>query len=174
MMSMLCNCCVRELLILARTWFAFGWPSKTGCDNRAPPRPPPSVAAVPARRSRRPLRHSRPRPAATELPAQLPAPSHPRRRGAAARLRPPPSHPAAISPTPGSARPRAARPGSARPRQHLAFVRTASLTPVDPARRRPLRSHRPAVDVPDPSHRFAPAATIRYRVYTFFIFYSMC
>jgi hypothetical protein len=32
-MSMLCNCCVRELLILARTWFAFGLPSKTGCDN---------------------------------------------------------------------------------------------------------------------------------------------
>jgi hypothetical protein len=33
MMSMLCNCCVHELLILARTWFAFGLPSKTGCDN---------------------------------------------------------------------------------------------------------------------------------------------
>jgi hypothetical protein len=32
MMSMLCNCCVRGLLILARTWFAFGLPSKTGCD----------------------------------------------------------------------------------------------------------------------------------------------
>jgi hypothetical protein len=29
----LCICCVRELLILARTWFAFGLPSKTGCDN---------------------------------------------------------------------------------------------------------------------------------------------
>jgi hypothetical protein len=28
----LCNCCVRELLVLARTWFAFGLPSKTGCD----------------------------------------------------------------------------------------------------------------------------------------------
>jgi hypothetical protein len=24
---------VRELLILARTWFAFGLPSKTGCDT---------------------------------------------------------------------------------------------------------------------------------------------
>jgi hypothetical protein len=35
MMSMLCNCCVRELLILARTWFAFGLPSKTGCDSVA-------------------------------------------------------------------------------------------------------------------------------------------
>jgi hypothetical protein len=34
MMSMLCNCCVRELLIMARTWFAFGLPSKTGCDSR--------------------------------------------------------------------------------------------------------------------------------------------
>jgi hypothetical protein len=33
MMSMLCNCCVRELLILARTWFAFGLPSKTVCDS---------------------------------------------------------------------------------------------------------------------------------------------
>jgi hypothetical protein len=32
MMSMLCNCSVREMLILARTWFAFGLPSKTGCD----------------------------------------------------------------------------------------------------------------------------------------------
>jgi hypothetical protein len=41
MMSMLCNCCVRELLILARTWFAFGLPSKTGCDTKtARPRPP--------------------------------------------------------------------------------------------------------------------------------------
>jgi hypothetical protein len=29
----LCNCCVHELLILARTWFAFGLPYKTGCDN---------------------------------------------------------------------------------------------------------------------------------------------
>jgi hypothetical protein len=36
MMSMLCNCCVRELLILARTWFAFGLPSKTGCDMDRP------------------------------------------------------------------------------------------------------------------------------------------
>jgi hypothetical protein len=36
MMSMLCNCCVRELLILARTWFAFGLPSKTGCDTKCP------------------------------------------------------------------------------------------------------------------------------------------
>jgi hypothetical protein len=30
----LCNCCVREFLILARTWFAFGLPSKTGCDTK--------------------------------------------------------------------------------------------------------------------------------------------
>jgi hypothetical protein len=30
----LCNYCVRELLILARTWFAFGLPSKTGCDKK--------------------------------------------------------------------------------------------------------------------------------------------
>jgi hypothetical protein len=34
MMSMLCNCCVRELLILARTWFAFGLPSKPGVTKR--------------------------------------------------------------------------------------------------------------------------------------------
>jgi hypothetical protein len=40
MMSMLCNCCVRELLILAHTWFAFGLPSKTGCDTDAPPDSP--------------------------------------------------------------------------------------------------------------------------------------
>jgi hypothetical protein len=29
----LCNRCVREFFILTRTWFAFGLPSKTGCDN---------------------------------------------------------------------------------------------------------------------------------------------
>jgi hypothetical protein len=28
----LCNRCVREFLILAHTWFAFGLPSKIGCD----------------------------------------------------------------------------------------------------------------------------------------------
>jgi hypothetical protein len=33
MMSNLCNRYVREFLILPRTWFAFGLPSKTGCDN---------------------------------------------------------------------------------------------------------------------------------------------
>jgi hypothetical protein len=32
MMSHLCNNCVHEFLILARTWFAFGLPSKTRCD----------------------------------------------------------------------------------------------------------------------------------------------
>jgi hypothetical protein len=35
MMSHLCNRCVREFLILARTWFAFGLPSKTRCDSIA-------------------------------------------------------------------------------------------------------------------------------------------
>ena len=44
MMFMLCNRCVRELLILARTWFTFGLPSKTGCDTRAV-----AVAAAEAR-----------------------------------------------------------------------------------------------------------------------------
>jgi hypothetical protein len=29
----LCNRCVREFLILARTWFAFDLPSKIGCDS---------------------------------------------------------------------------------------------------------------------------------------------
>jgi hypothetical protein len=29
----LCNRCVREFLILARTWFTFGLSSKTGCDK---------------------------------------------------------------------------------------------------------------------------------------------
>jgi hypothetical protein len=32
----LCNRCVREFLVLARTWFAFGLPSKTGCDMLGP------------------------------------------------------------------------------------------------------------------------------------------
>jgi hypothetical protein len=36
MMSHLCNRCVRELLILARTWFAFGLPSKPGVTIRYP------------------------------------------------------------------------------------------------------------------------------------------
>jgi hypothetical protein len=38
MMSHLYNRCAREFLILTRTWFAFGLPSKTGCDNRVPVR----------------------------------------------------------------------------------------------------------------------------------------
>jgi hypothetical protein len=33
MMSGYVNCYERELLILARTWFAFGLPSKTGCGS---------------------------------------------------------------------------------------------------------------------------------------------
>jgi hypothetical protein len=33
MMSGYVICCVCELLILARTWFAFGLPSKSGCDK---------------------------------------------------------------------------------------------------------------------------------------------
>jgi hypothetical protein len=33
MMSHLCNRCAREFLILGHTWFAFGLPSKTGCDR---------------------------------------------------------------------------------------------------------------------------------------------
>jgi hypothetical protein len=40
----LCNRCVREFLILACTWFAFGLPSKTGCDTQ-----PSRVHAVLAR-----------------------------------------------------------------------------------------------------------------------------
>jgi hypothetical protein len=31
----LCNRYVREFLILTRTWFAFGLPSKTGCDRKS-------------------------------------------------------------------------------------------------------------------------------------------
>jgi hypothetical protein len=38
MMSHLCNHHVREFLILARTWFAFGLPSKTRCDSLRPHR----------------------------------------------------------------------------------------------------------------------------------------
>jgi hypothetical protein len=34
MMSHLCNRCVRELLILARTWFAFSLPSKPGVTQK--------------------------------------------------------------------------------------------------------------------------------------------
>jgi hypothetical protein len=42
----ICNCCVHELLILARTWFAFGLPSKTGCDSET--QAPPANSAAPA------------------------------------------------------------------------------------------------------------------------------
>jgi hypothetical protein len=31
----LCNHRVHEFLILAHTWFAFGLPSKTGCDSNS-------------------------------------------------------------------------------------------------------------------------------------------
>jgi hypothetical protein len=53
---MLCNCCVRELLILARTWFAFGLPSKTGCDTQPnPAQPGPRAPGAPAHLPMRPL-----------------------------------------------------------------------------------------------------------------------
>jgi hypothetical protein len=35
-MSHLCNRCIREFLILARTWFAFDLSFKTGYDSPAP------------------------------------------------------------------------------------------------------------------------------------------
>jgi hypothetical protein len=46
MMSHLCNRCVREFLILARTWFAFGLPSKTGCDRYPSPSSQKGVGSV--------------------------------------------------------------------------------------------------------------------------------
>jgi hypothetical protein len=128
------------------------WPCRPRPRRSDPPRPPPAAAAVPARRSHR---TSGSPDRATQQPSCPP-------RAAPGAEEPPPAcaRPRA-APTPGSARPRAARLGSARPRQRPTFVRTAAPTPVDPARRRPLCSHRPAVDVPDPSHRSAPAATVR-------------
>jgi hypothetical protein len=33
-----CNHCVREFLILAHTWFTFGFPSKTVCDTMTEPK----------------------------------------------------------------------------------------------------------------------------------------
>jgi hypothetical protein len=63
-MSILCNCCVRELLILAHTWFAFGLPSKTGCDSHPPARAVlssplcttiPTVASSPVHATSRPF-----------------------------------------------------------------------------------------------------------------------
>jgi hypothetical protein len=44
MMSMLCSCCVRELLILARTWFAFGLCWGEGIDATLRSRPSPIAA----------------------------------------------------------------------------------------------------------------------------------
>jgi hypothetical protein len=132
------------------------WPCRPRPRRSAPPRPPPAAAAVPARRSRRPS-------GSPDRAAQQPScpPSCPPRAAPGAEEPPPACARPRAAPTPGSARPRAARLGSARPRQRLTFVRMAAPTPVDPARRRPLRSHRPAVDVLDPSHRSAPATTVR-------------
>jgi hypothetical protein len=39
MMSHLCNLCVREFLIMARTWFTFDLPSKTECNIMERPGP---------------------------------------------------------------------------------------------------------------------------------------
>jgi hypothetical protein len=49
MMNHLCNRCVRELLILARTWFAFGLPSKTGCDTYFEPTLKSLLFSIPVR-----------------------------------------------------------------------------------------------------------------------------
>jgi hypothetical protein len=151
---------------------------------RARPRRPQSCRPRPCRlRSRRP---QRPRPG--RRPPQLhrprPAPSHPTQtapRPAAAAARrgcrpghrprplsapvepdpawrpslPPPAAPAPEEPAPNSVRCSCAR-----------LPRPPSTPPVDAH----CAATDPTVDVPDPSHRSAPATTVRYRVYTFFIF----
>jgi hypothetical protein len=107
MMSHLCNHRVREFLILARTWFAFGLPSKTGCDRRAPPRPTPHRAPHAAAWCTPAGPHAIPLPskttsllirsslnvhplktATTTFPVQLPpcSPTPPRRRQARGRV----------------------------------------------------------------------------------------
>jgi hypothetical protein len=110
MMSMLCNCCVRELLILARTWFAFGLPSKTECDS-CPPRTsrrnsprPRSTLTHPSSRARRarrpgcksipPRRSPRSRLNHQTTPGERQEPESPRTR----RRTPPPITPSCRSP----------------------------------------------------------------------------
>jgi hypothetical protein len=44
----LCNCCVHELLILARTWFTFGLLSKTGCDMYSLQEEIPHIIIIPS------------------------------------------------------------------------------------------------------------------------------
>jgi hypothetical protein len=84
-----------------------------------------------------------------------------------------------FSPTSGRLRPGRRscplqRPPPARPAPNEPAA-VASPAPDEPAPARPGPSATdPAVDVPDPSHRPAPAATVRYRVYIFLFFYSMC
>jgi hypothetical protein len=68
MMSHLCNRRVREFLILARTWFAFGLPSKTGCDSRQMGDQATSVAAV----STQPLSSSRSKEQSVSAAAAVP------------------------------------------------------------------------------------------------------
>jgi hypothetical protein len=97
------------------------------------------------------------------------------------RPRPPPPRPTPDARKAAPARPnhRRARPGldrrRGRPCRSLAPPRPPPRpAPAAPALDPPVgaccTATDPAVDVPDPSHRPAPVATVRYRVYTFFIF----
>jgi hypothetical protein len=107
------------------------------------------------RPGRRPPQLHRPRPAPSHLtptaprpaPATVPATDLDRALPPWSPPRPPPAlvAVAAVSPTPGSAHPRGARP-----QQCPVFMRTAAPPPIDPARRRPLRSHRPHRGRPRP------------------------
>jgi hypothetical protein len=125
---------------------------------RPRPCPPPTRKATPAD------------PVAAAAASAAPGP----RRGRPAvpgprRGRPhPPPPPPRLAPD-VHCRPHPPRPRSS-PQTPLPWPRPASDPPVG-ARYAAID---PAVDVPDPSHRPAPATTVRYLVYTFLFFYSMC
>jgi hypothetical protein len=67
----LCNHCVREFLILACTWFAFGLTSKTGCDSSF------RCCHRPHRRRHRCCRRCPPRRRRRSPSRSPPTPSHP-------------------------------------------------------------------------------------------------
>jgi hypothetical protein len=80
MMSHLCNRRVRKFLILAHTWFAFGLPSKTGCDSVRRPKQPDQLRRLAGPTGRSPGRGLATLGAISAVSATLPRP-----RGSAPR-----------------------------------------------------------------------------------------
>jgi hypothetical protein len=120
MMSHLCNRCVREFLILARTWFAFGLPSKPGVTRSTLGVDNTFGEVRPSLKRRRGPRISTPKDGVITTPGPSPPGSSPRiRLGQAPRL---------VAPRPRPAVPRRHQPGP-RPRKINSGVGPASGRP---------------------------------------------